>query len=74
MHISSNMFKIIKLECPSNFINKFKFISDESNCNLHNPKSTYLKNVYYLGAKAWNILSTRLRNNDDSKVFGKMYI
>ena len=33
-----------------------------------------LKNLYYLGAKAWNILPTSLRNMDDSnKAFGKAY-
>ena len=77
VHLSSYMFKIINGQSPSNFINKFKFISggsrDGSNCNLYTPKSTNLKNFYYLGAKAWNILPTSLRNKVDSKVFGKMY-
>ena len=71
------MLKIIKGQSPSNFINKFKFISggsrDGSNCNLYTPKSTSLKNFYYLGAKAWNILPTSLRNMEDPKVFGKIY-
>ena len=43
-------------QSPSNFINKFKFISggsrDGANCNLYTPKSKNLKNFYYLGAKA----------------------
>ena len=77
VHLSSYMFKIIKGQSPTNFINKFTFISggsrDGTNCNLYTPRSTNLKNFYYLGAKAWNILPTTLRNKDDSKVFGKMY-
>ena len=77
VHLSSYMFKIIKGQCPTYFINKFTFISggsrDGSNCNSYTPRSTYLKNLSYLGAKAWNILPTTLRSKDDSKVFGKMY-
>ena len=71
------MFKIIKNQSPSNFINKFKFISggsrNGSNCNLYTPKSPSLKNFYYLGAKAWNILPSYLRNMGDSKAFGNKY-
>ena len=77
VHLSTFMFKIIKNQSPSNFINKFKFISggsrDGSNCNLYTPKSTSLKNFYYLGAKAWNILPSFLRNMEDSKTFGRKY-
>ena len=77
VHLFTYMFKIIKGQSPSNFINKFKFISggsrDGSNCNLYTPKSTSLKNFYYLGAKAWNILPTSLRNMEDPKLFGKIY-
>ena len=77
LHLSSYMYKIIKGQSPTNCINKFKFISggsrDGSNCNLYTPKSTNLKNFYYLGAKAWNILPTSLRNKEDSKLFSKIY-
>ena len=64
------MFKIIRGQSPYNFINKFKFISegsrDGANCNLYTPKSQNLKNFYYLGAEAWNNLSTDLRNTNYS--------
>ena len=77
VHISSYMFKIINNQSPSNFIYKFKFISggsrDGTNCNLYTPRSANLKNFYYLGAKAWNILPPHLRNISDAKVFGKLY-
>ena len=77
VHLSTYMFKIIKGNSPSNFINKFKFISggsrDGSNCNLYTPKSINLKHFHYLGAKAWNILPTSLRNKDDPKAFGNIY-
>ena len=77
VHLSTYMFKIIKNQSPSNFINKFKFISggsrNGSNCNLYTPKSPSLKNFYYLGAKAWNILPSSLRNMEDSKAFGNKY-
>ena len=77
VHLSSYMFKVIKGESPSNFINKFKFISggsrDGANCNLYTPKSSNLKHFYYLGAKAWNNLPSDLRNKSDAKVFSKSY-
>ena len=77
LHLSSCMFKIIKGQSPSNFINKFKFISggsrDGTNCNLYTPKSVSLKHFYYLGAKAWINLSSDLRKTDDFKNFTKLY-
>ena len=77
VHLSSYMLKILNGQSPSNFINKFKFISggsrDGANCNLYTPKSKNLKNFYYLGAKAWNSLPIDLRNMSDRKVFGKNF-
>ena len=77
VHLSSYMLKILNGQSPSNFINKFKFISggsrDGANCNLYTPKSKNLKNFYYLGAKAWNSLPVDLRNMSDPKVFGKHF-
>ena len=77
VHLSMYMFKIIKGQSPSNFMNKFKFISggtrDGANCNLYTKKSATLKNFYYLGAKAWNVLPTEMRNLDDPKIFGRKY-
>ena len=50
------MFKIIKGQGPSNFINKFSYISkgsrDGNNC-IPTPKSKNQKIFHYLGAKAW---------------------
>ena len=77
VHLSSYMFKILNGQSPSNFINKFKFISggsrDGANCNLYTPKSKNLKNFYYLGAKAWNCLPSDLRNLTDPKVFSRNF-
>ena len=77
LHISSYMMKIIKGKSPSNFINKFKFISggsrDGANCNLYTPKSNSLKQFYYLGARAWNNLPSDLRKIDNPKTFSKEY-
>ena len=77
LHLSSYMFKIIKGESPSNFMNKFNFISggsrDGENCNLYTPRSKSLKNFYYLGAKSWNVLPSTLRNLNDVKVFNTAY-
>ena len=77
VHLSSYMFKILNGQSPSNFINKFKFISggsrDGANCNLYTPKSKNLKIFYYLGAKAWNCLPSDLTNLTDPKVFSKNF-
>ena len=77
LHLSSYMFKIIKNRSPSNFMNKFTFISggsrDGDNCNLYTPKSKSLKHFYYLGAKAWNNLPKSLRNLDDASHFNGSY-
>ena len=66
------MMKIIKGQSPSNFINKFKFISggsrDGANCNLYTPKSNSLKQ-----ARAWNNLPSDLRKIDNPKTFSKEY-
>ncbi len=72
LHLTSYMFKIIKGQSPSNFINKFNFISggsrDGENCNLYTPKSKSLKHFYYLGVKSWNVLPLDLRNVGDPKL------
>ena len=77
LHMSSYIMKIIKGQSPSNFINKFKFISggsrDGANCNLYTPKSKSLKQFYYLGARAWNNLPSDLRKINDPKMFSKEY-
>ena len=77
VHILLYMSKVIKGECPNNFINKFKYISggsrDGSNCNLYTPKSPNLKNFYYLGAEAWNNLPSDLRNKCDAKALSNIY-
>ena len=43
------------------------------NCNLYTPKSRSHKEFNYLGAKAWNILPTSLRECDCVKNFSKLY-
>ena len=77
VHLSSYVMKIIKGQSPSNFINKFRFISggsrDGANCNLYTPKSSSLKQFYYLGARAWNNLPSDLRIIDNHKLFCKEY-
>ena len=71
------MFKVIEGESSRNFINTLKFISggsrDEANCYLYTPKSSNLKNVYYLGANEWNNLPPDLRHKSDAKILSKLY-
>ena len=75
--IKSYVMKIIKGKSPSNFINKFNFVSggsrDGANCNLYTPKSSSHKQFYYLGARAWNNLPSDLRKIEDHKMFTKDY-
>ena len=77
VHLSSYMFRIMKSQSPSNFMNKFRFISggsrDAENCNLYTHKSKTHKDFYYLGAKCWNNLTHYLRDLDDVGKFSKFY-
>ena len=77
LHLASYMFRIIKNQSPSNFMNKFKFISggsrDGNKCNLYIHKSKTHKEFYYLGAKCWNNLTHEMRNIDDIGRFTKIY-
>ena len=77
VHLSSYMYRIINEICPKHFIGKFLYISGGSrnteNCNLYTPKSRSHKEFSYLGAKAWNILQTSLRECDCVKKFSKLY-
>ncbi len=71
------MYRIVNENCPTNFINKFSYVSggsrDGQNCNLYINKSTSHKNFYYLGAKCWNNLPNDLRNLPDVCTFSKAY-
>ena len=77
LHLSSYMLKIINGYSPSNFMHKFSYVSGGSRegarCNLYIPKSSTLKQFYYLGAKAWNNLPQNLRSISDPKIFSKVY-
>ena len=77
LHLSTYMFRIITASCPSNFINKFRYISggsrDGDNCNLYTQNSRSHKVFFYLGAKCWNILPKSLRTLDNVKLFSAQY-
>ena len=77
LHLSNYMFRIINDNCPTNFMNKFSYISGGSrngeSCNLYLNRSTSNKNFYYLGAKCWNNIPSTLRNLSDVKSFSHSY-
>ena len=77
LHLASYMYRIINDTCPSNCMNKFKYVSggtrEGSNCNLYMKKSKTLKDFYYLGAKCWNSIPNHIRVMDDVKKFSKCY-
>ena len=77
LHLSNYMYRIINDCCPSNFMNKFSYVSGGSRngecCNLYINKSASHKNFYYLGAKCWNILPPSLRNMQDISSFSNTY-
>ena len=77
LHLSNYMFRIIHDNCPTNFMNKFSYISGGSrsgeSCNLYVNRSTSHKNFQYLGAKCWNNVPTDLRNLPDVKSFSDSY-
>ena len=77
LHLSTYMYKIINGYSPSNFGNKFQYISggsrDGENCNLYTPKSRSQKEFYYVGAKCWNRLPQSLRVQENAKAFSIQY-
>ena len=77
LHLFNYMFRIINDNCPTNFMNKFSYISggsrDGESCNLYLNRSTSNKNFYYLGAKCWNNIPSTLRNLSDVKSFSHSY-
>ncbi len=77
LHLSSYMYRIVNEICPTNFMNKFSYVSGGSrnsdHCNLYINKSISHKNFYYLGAKCWNNIPFDLRNIPNVKSFSKAY-
>ena len=77
LHLSDYMFRIINDNCPTNFVNKFSYISggsrDGESCNLYLNRSNSHKNFYFLGAKCWNNIPSNLRNLPDIRKFSSSY-
>ena len=73
LHLSTYMYKILNGTSPSQFIDKFVYISggtrDGDNCNLYTNKSKTHKQFFYLGAKCWNVLPQEIRSAESSKHF-----
>ena len=77
LHLSNYMFRIINDNCPTNFQNKFSYVSGGSrsgeSCNLNVKNSVSHREFYYLGAKCWNNLSPDMRKLTDIKAFSQAY-
>ena len=77
LHLSTYMYRTVNEICPKHFIGKFTYISGGSregdNCNLYTMKSKSHKEFFYLGAKAWNILTESLRSCESVKNFSYTY-
>ena len=77
LHLSDYMFRIINDNCPTNFVNKFSYISggsrDGESCNLYLNRSNSHKNFYFLGAKCWNNIPSNIRNLPDISKFSSSY-
>ena len=62
--------------CPTNFKNKFRYISGGRNsdsCNLYVNRSASHKEFHYLGAKCWNNLPHDMRTLTDISCFNMAY-
>ena len=77
LHLSTYMYKIINGISPSQFLDKFSYISggsrDGESCNLYTHKSKSHKRFLYLGAKCWNLLPHPLREAESAKTFSNLY-
>ena len=73
LHLSTYMYKVLNEESPPQFREKFTYISggsrDGEYCNLYTNKSKTHKQLYYLGAKCWNIIPQSLRHAESAKNF-----
>ena len=68
--------QIMNENCPTNFRNKFRFVSggrNSENCNLYVNRSASHKEFYYVGAKCWNNLPPDVRTSPDILSFSKSY-
>ena len=77
LHLSNYMYRIINSNCPTNFMNKFSYVSGGSrnseHCNLYINKSISHKNLNYLGPKCWNNIPYDLRDKPNVESFSKTY-
>ena len=76
LHLSNYIYRIMNENCPTNFRNKFRFVSggrNSENCNLYVNRSASHKEFYYLGAKCWNNLPPDVRTSPDILSFSKSY-
>ena len=76
LHLSNYMYRIMNDNCPTNFRNKFRYVSggrSSNNCNLYVDRSSSHKEFYYLGAKCWNNLPSETRTISDITWFSKAY-
>ena len=77
LHSSAYMYRIVNGKSPTQFINKFSYISggsrDGESCNLYTIKSSSHKKFSYLGAKCWNLLPQSLRRAETVKDFSDNY-
>ena len=76
LHLSNYIYRIMNENCPTNFRNKFRFVSGGRNsdiCNLYVNRSASHKEFHYLGAKCWNNLSSDIRSSSDILSFSKAY-
>ena len=75
LHLSTYMYKIINGLSPPQFRNQFVYISggsrDGENCNLYTKISKTHKQLYFLGAKCWNVIAKPLRQAESAKIFSK---
>ena len=76
LHLSNYMHRIMNDNCPTNFKNKFRYISGGRNsdsCNLYVNRSASHKEFHYLGAKCWNNLPHDMRTLTDISCFNMAY-
>jgi len=76
LHLSNYIYRIMNEDCPTNFRNKFRYVSggrNSNNCNLYVNRSASHKEFYYLGAKCWNNLPPDIRTLSDISSFSKAY-
>jgi hypothetical protein len=73
LHLSAYMYRIINENYPQHFIEKSLVELEMEIIVIYTHESQNPSRIFYLGAKAWNILPKSLRASESVQIFSSVY-